>query len=45
MRCYSHLLDDEKRTDWLGQSSVHSMCAIAQAIGRPNRRSRANSRN
>ena len=35
MRCYSHLSDDERRTDWFGQSLGHSIGAIAQAIGRP----------
>ena len=43
MRCYSHLSDDEREQIGLAKALGHSISAIAQAIGRPNRRSRANS--
>ena len=43
MRCYSHLSDDEREQIGLAKAIGHSIGAIAQAIGHPNRRSRANS--
>ena len=35
MRCYSHLLDDEREQIGLAKALGHSIGAIAQAIGRP----------
>ena len=44
MRCYSHLSDDEREQIGLAKAVGHSIGAIAKAIGRPSRRSRASSR-
>ena len=41
MRCYSHLSDDEREQIGLAKAVGHSIGAIAKAIGRPGRRSRA----
>jgi IS30 family transposase len=35
MRCYSHLLDDEREQIGLAKAVGHSIGAIAKAIGRP----------